>query len=94
MILVIKTDNYCFYNKNYDNFEGFPDWAKETLNAHRKDKRPFLYNKEQFELGKTHDPYWNAAQLQMTRSGKMHGYLRMYWAKKILECTIWEYNKL
>jgi len=37
--------------------------------------------------GKTHDDLWNAAQLQMIRTGKMHGFLRMYWAKKILEWT-------
>lgn len=81
------SDNYCFYNQNYDSFDGFPDWAKETLNAHRKDKRAYLYSKEQFELAKTHDPYWNAAQRQMIQTGKMHGYMRMYWAKKILEWT-------
>ena len=39
------------------------------------------------EYGKTHDPLWNAAQIEMVHSGKMHGYLRMYWAKKILEWT-------
>ena len=30
---------------------------------------------------------WNAAQIQMVQTGKMHGYMRMYWAKKILEWT-------
>lgn len=81
------SDNFCFYNKNYDSFEGFPNWAKETLNEHRKDKRDYLYSKEEFELAKTHDDLWNAAQLQMVKLGKMHGYMRMYWAKKILEWT-------
>jgi len=33
------------------------------------------------------DPLWNAAQLQMVTTGWMHEYLRMYWAKKILEWT-------
>jgi deoxyribodipyrimidine photo-lyase len=80
-------DNYCFYNSNYDNFNGFPDWAKKTLNEHRFDKREFLYSCDEFELAKTHDPLWNAAQNQMVRDGKMHGFLRMYWAKKILEWT-------
>jgi deoxyribodipyrimidine photo-lyase len=28
---------------------------------------------------------WNAAQQELIQSGQMHGYLRMYWAKKILE---------
>lgn len=78
-------DNFCYYNKNYDHFEGFPDWARKTLNEHRTDKREFLYSREEFEGGKTHDELWNAAQRQMVVKGKMHGYLRMYWAKKILE---------
>lgn len=80
-------DNFCFYNQNYDNFEGFPDWAKQTLNKHRKDKRPYLYSLEQLEQSKTHDLLWNAAQMQMIKTGKMHGYMRMYWCKKILEWT-------
>lgn len=80
-------DNYCYYNQNYDHFQGFPDWAKKTLDAHRKDKRTYLCTEEQFEQGKTHDPLWNAAQIQMAKTGKMHGYLRMYWAKKLLEWT-------
>ena len=79
------SDNYCFYNPNYDSFEGFPEWAKHTLNNHRKDKRKYIYSVSQFENSQTHDALWNAAQNEMVRSGKMHGYLRMYWAKKILE---------
>jgi deoxyribodipyrimidine photo-lyase len=80
-------DNYCYYNVDYDNFQGFPDWAKKTLNEHRKDKREHMYTYEQFEKGETHDALWNAAQKQMVKAGKMHGYMRMYWAKKILEWT-------
>jgi len=78
-------DNHCLYNANYDRFSGFPDWAQETLNAHRGDRRPFAYELEAFERGETHDEMWNAAQMEMVRRGKMHGYMRMYWAKKILE---------
>lgn len=80
-------DNFCFYNENYDSFEGFPDWAKKTLDEHRKDVREYVYTKEEFENGTTHDELWNAAQREMVISGKMHGYMRMYWAKKILEWT-------
>jgi deoxyribodipyrimidine photo-lyase len=78
-------DNFCYYNDNYDSFTGFPDWAKKTLNEHRRDKRQYLYSSAQFESAGTHDPLWNAAQLEMVINGKMHGYMRMYWAKKILE---------
>lgn len=81
------SDNFCYYNKNYDSIEGFPDWAKKTINEHRNDPREFLYSIEQFEKGETHDPLWNAAQLEMVKFGTMHGYMRMYWAKKILEWT-------
>jgi len=81
------SDNYCFYEKNYDSFEGFPDWAKKTLNDHRNDSRPYLYTIHQFENAETHDKLWNAAQIEIVKRGKMAGYLRMYWAKKILEWT-------
>jgi deoxyribodipyrimidine photo-lyase len=81
------SDNFCFYNVNFDKFEGFPNWAKNTLNEHRKDRRKYLYTLEQFENARTHDDLWNAAQMEMVKKGKMHGYMRMYWAKKILEWT-------
>lgn len=80
-------ENYCYYNKNYNNFEGFPDWAKRTLNDHASDLREHTYSLEELERGVTHDPAWNAAQIEMVKTGKMHGYMRMYWAKKILEWT-------
>lgn len=81
------SDNFCFYNENYDNFDGLRDWAKKTLNNHLSDIREFTYTFEEFESANTHDDLWNAAQMQMVKSGKMHGYMRMYWAKKILEWT-------
>ncbi|XP_021250745.1 deoxyribodipyrimidine photo-lyase-like [Numida meleagris] len=80
-------ENFCYYNENYDSVRGAYDWAQSTLKLHAKDKRPFLYELPQLEQATTHDPLWNAAQLQMVREGKMHGFLRMYWAKKILEWT-------
>lgn len=65
------SDNFCFYNENYDSVDGTNDWARKTLNDHRKDKRKPLYNLEQFERAETYDDLWNAAQIQMTREGKM-----------------------
>jgi deoxyribodipyrimidine photo-lyase len=79
------SDNFCYYNKDYDSLKGFHTWAKESLNLHRKDKREFIYSLEQFESSSIHDSLWNAAQFEMINTGKMHGYMRMYWAKKILE---------
>lgn len=81
------SDNFCNYEKNYDNMKGLPNWARETLEKHFMDKRPYLYTLEQLENFQTHDETWNFAQKQMIETGKMHGYLRMYWAKKILEWT-------
>lgn len=80
-------DNFCFYNQHYDDIKGFPRWARETLFKHCRDPRPHLYTYEQLDNGQTHDSLWNAAQRQMVVTGKMHGYLRMYWCKKILEWT-------
>ncbi len=80
-------DNFCLYNDNYDNPDGFPDWAKRSLAKHFSDNREYNYSRLQLERGLTHDVLWNAAQQEMLKNGKMHGYLRMYWAKKILEWT-------
>jgi deoxyribodipyrimidine photo-lyase len=79
------SDNFCEYSPSYDSVGSFPDWAKVSLDRHRGDTREYLYTRLQFERARTHDPLWNAAQTEMVVTGKMHGYLRMYWAKKILE---------
>lgn len=80
--------NFVYYNTGYDEYErALPPWALRTLNLHAKDKRASLYTLEQLETARTHDPAWNAAQMEMTLTGKMHNYLRMYWGKKILEWT-------
>ena len=78
-------DNFCLYNEQYDSFEGFPAWARKTLDEHRHDPREYVYSLELFDRAGTHDELWNAAQREMAGTGKMHGYMRMYWAKKILE---------
>lgn len=79
------SDNFCFYNPDYASVEGFPAWAQRSLDKHQSDKRQPLYTFHELEQAQTHDELWNAAQLEMVKRGKMHGYLRMYWAKKILE---------
>jgi deoxyribodipyrimidine photo-lyase len=79
--------NFVFYNNDYDKFKSLPPWVVRTLNFHRRDKRQYNYSLADFENARTHDPYWNAAQKQMLITGKMHGYMRMYWGKKILEWT-------
>jgi deoxyribodipyrimidine photo-lyase len=79
--------NFCRYNPNYDNLKCAETWALRTLKEHARDEREYLYSERQLENAETHDPLWNAAQRQMVVTGWMHGYLRMYWAKKILEWT-------
>lgn len=81
------SDNFCYYNRNYDNFQGIPEWAIKSLNEHKTDKREYVYTLKEFEAAETHDDLWNAAQIQIAKEGKMHGFMRMYWAKKILEWT-------
>jgi len=86
--LIIRRElsmNFVFYNEKYDSLESIPDWAKKTLRTHQRDRHPYLYSPKELENAGTHDPYWNAAQKEMVIRGKMHGYMRMYWGKKILE---------
>ena len=79
--------NYVARNANYDSLAGAHEWAQKTLREQQNDTRPFLYSEAELESAATHDELWNAAQTEMLKIGKMHGYLRMYWAKKILEWT-------
>jgi deoxyribodipyrimidine photo-lyase len=55
------------------------------MKAHENDQRDYLYTKEDYLLFQTHDPYFNAAMKEMVLTGYMHNYMRMYWAKKIME---------
>ncbi len=79
--------NFVYYNKEYDRFEGLPEWSRKTLKEHEKDKREALYSPVELEGARTADPYWNAAQREMVVTGKMHNYMRMYWGKRIIEWT-------
>ena len=86
--LVVRRElavNFCRYNPGYDRVESAEPWARRTLELHADDRRAHRYTERQLEHAETHDPLWNAAQRQLVESGWMHGYLRMYWAKKILE---------
>lgn len=79
--------NFTTYNENYDNPACLPQWAINSLTTHSEDKREYNYSLEELELGKTHDRYWNAAQKEFVITGKMNGYMRMYWGKKVIEWT-------
>lgn len=77
--------NMALFNPRHATLDALPEWAAATLRAHRRDPRPFLYSPREFESARTHDPIWNATQREMLVTGKIHGYVRMYWGKKILE---------
>ncbi len=88
--LVIRRElaiNFVNFNANYDSFLGLPQWVKKTLTAHSEDQRSYIYSLRELESAQTHDIYWNAAQKEMVLTGKMNGYMRMYWGKKIIEWT-------
>lgn len=78
-------DNFCLYSESFKDFSSIPNWAKMSLNNHKYDIRPYNYSLEILEKAKTHDKLWNATQIQLIKEGTILGYLRMYWAKKILE---------
>lgn len=80
-------DNYCYYNHNYDQVEGAHAWAKKTIAARKGDAREYVYTLAVLDEAHTHDDLWNAMQKQLVSLGKLHGWCRMYWAKKILEWT-------
>lgn len=77
--------NFCHFNDDYDQYSVLPAWARSTLREHSSGPRPYVYGIDAMEKAETHDPYWNAAQLEMLKTGKMHGYMRMYWGKKLIE---------
>jgi deoxyribodipyrimidine photo-lyase len=77
--------NFAHYNPSYDRYACLPEWARATLRKHARDRRGHVYSRDGLERGETHDRYWNAAQSELLVAGKMHGYMRMYWGKKILE---------
>lgn len=79
--------NFVHYSDSYSSISCLPEWAHRTLMDHVADPREYEYSLHELESASTHDPYWNAAQKEMVITGKMHGYMRMYWGKKILEWT-------
>ncbi len=77
--------NFAHFTPNADSLAVLPDWCQATMREHAKDKRDPVYSPQEFETAKTHDPLWNAAQRELLLRGKIHGYYRMYWGKKIIE---------
>lgn len=80
-------DNFCFYCDNYDTEGSLEPWAKANMALTDEEPREYIYSLSEFEEAATHDELWNEAQNELKIKGKIHGYMRMYWAKKILEWT-------
>ncbi|HYC93012.1 MAG TPA: hypothetical protein VEO54_27655 [Thermoanaerobaculia bacterium] len=77
--------NLCFYNPDYASLKALPQWARDTLDQHRRDRRKPVYSYEELERAGTHDDVWNLSQRQLLATGTIHNYLRMLWGKKIIE---------
>ena len=77
--------NFVYYNPHYDQYAALPEWARKSLELHVQDPRPVRYDAQTLIAAATEDPYWNAAQKELMYQGTMHGYMRMYWGKKLLE---------
>jgi deoxyribodipyrimidine photo-lyase len=86
--LVVRRElaaNFVNFEPDYDRYDSLPAWARETLGAHGSDARERVYSQDELVAATTHDRYWNAAMREMVHTGFMPNYMRMYWAKKILE---------
>lgn len=88
--LVVRRElahNYVHFEDDYDRYRALPDWAKETLDEHRDDERPYVYSYDELRDGQTHDRAWNACQAQVREEGFLHNHLRMFWGKQVLKWT-------
>jgi len=79
--------NFTFYNERYDSLAALPDWARATLQEHAGDEREHLYTLDELAEARTDDDLWNAGQQELLLTGSIHGWVRMYWGKRILEWT-------
>ncbi len=77
--------NFARFTDRQDSLAVLPDWCRETMRQHAADKRDRLYTAQEMEAAETYDPLWNATQKELLLRGKIHGYYRMYWGKKMIE---------
>lgn len=86
--LIVRRELSFNYVRSVDRperLENLPEWARATMQKHLGDQRNPLYTTEQLEQAQTYDDLWNATQKEMMLRGKIHGYYRIYWGKKVLE---------
>jgi len=80
-LIFVETDAVVPPRIAYPKLAWSAPWARKTLESTFREN---AFSKADLESANTDDPYWNAAQLEMILTGKMHNYMRMYWGKKIL----------
>lgn len=80
--------NMWYYEKHPDQWNCLPDWVIKTLDEDREKQTTLLtqdeYSLDDLRHGRIEYPLWNAAQHELVRTGKIHGYVRMYWGKQLL----------
>lgn len=77
--------NYAAHADDPGSLANLPAWCRQTMQQHARDPRNPCYTPEQLERAETYDELWNATQNELLLRGKIHGYYRMYWGKKIIE---------
>jgi deoxyribodipyrimidine photo-lyase len=79
--------NYVRHVHDPRSLANLPEWCQVNMEKHARDERHPRYSRKQLEQAETYDELWNATQKEMLLRGKIHGYYRMYWGKKIIEWT-------
>lgn len=79
--------NFCFHTPQLDTLTAIPQWARETLQAHRDDPRPALKSWDTLAHARTGEPLWDQAQRSLLIHGELHNNVRMTWAKQLLQWT-------
>ena len=79
--------HFCYHCDDPDSLPALPNWAHETLDAHRNDTRRYNYSLSTLAAAKTHSALWNLCQQSLLVHGELHNNLRMTWAKAIVAWT-------
>lgn len=78
--------HFCRTRPDHDRHGAIPAWARQTLEAHRRDARQ-RRSWETLARGRTGDALWDLAQASLRERGWLHNNLRMTWGKALLEWT-------
>ncbi len=76
--------NMTRFNPDHESLKCLPDWVHQTMRKHADDTREKIYTLEQLENAETDDQLWNAAQMELVKTGEIHNYVRMLWGKNVI----------